>query len=64
MVQRDAAALTDVAVELAVGLLEELSPHFGTHEKGFLGAPVVVGEDHVGLEVVYKELGVHGRLDS
>ena len=48
----------DVAIEAAVGLLEELPPHLRLHEQGVFGAPVVVGEQHVGLQAVDEHFGI------
>ena len=58
MVDGDAAPGADVPVEPAVRLLEKLPPHLRLHEQGVLGAPVVVGEDHVRLQVVDKQLHI------
>ena len=52
MVDGDDAARADVAVEAAVGLLEELAPHLGLHKEGVFRAPVIVGEDDVWLQAV------------
>ena len=58
MVYGDDAALADVAVKAAVGLLVELAPHLRLHEEGVLGAPVVMGEDDVRVQVVDEHLHV------
>ena len=52
------AARTDVAIKPAVRLLEEFPPHLRLHEQSVLGAPVVVREDHVRLQIVDEQLHV------
>jgi len=47
-----------VAVQPAEGLLEEGPPGIGVHEHGVLAAPVVVGTDHVGVQILHDELHV------
>ena len=58
MVDGDAAPGPDVPIEPAVRLLEKLPPHLRLHEQGVLGAPVVVGEDDVRLQVVDEQLHI------
>ena len=58
VVDGDAAPGADVSVEPAVRLLEERPPHLGLHEQGVLGAPVVVGEDHVRAQAVDQQLHI------
>ena len=54
MVDGDHAAGADIAVEAAVGLLEELAPHIRLHEQGVLCAPVVMRENDIRLQPVDK----------
>ena len=58
MVDGDDPTGADVAIEAAVGLLEKLPPHLRLHEQGVFGAPVVVGEQHVGLQAVDEHFGI------
>lgn len=54
----DDAVLVQVAVESAVGLLEQLPPGVGGHEEAGLGAPVVMGDDDIGMQVLDNQLHV------
>ena len=58
VVDGDTAPGANIAVEAAVGLLEKGPPHIRVHEQGILGAPVVMGEDNVRVEVVDKQLHI------
>ena len=58
MVDGDDPTGADIAIEAAIGLLEELPPHLRLHEQGVFGAPVVVGEQHVGLKAVDEHFGI------
>ena len=46
-----------VAVDLLIGLQEELLEHGGGDEGGLLTAPVVVVEQHIGMQVLADALG-------
>ena len=58
VVQGNDPAGTDVPVEPTVRLLEELPPHLRLHEQSVLGAPVVMGEDQVRVEVVNEHFHI------
>ena len=69
VVDGDDAARADVAIKAAVGLLEKLAPHVGLHKEGVFRAPVIVGEDDIGLQAVDQaadiiEAVLRDRLDE
>ena len=58
VVDGDAAARADIAVESAIRLLEKFAPHFGLHEHRVFRAPVVMRENDVGLQIIYEQLHI------
>ena len=58
VVDGDAAPGADIAVEAAVGFLEKRPPHIRMHKQGILGAPVIVGEDDIRVQVIDEQLHI------
>ena len=58
MVHDNDAMLLHIAVNALVMLLEILAPDVGLHKQTVLGAPVVVGQNHIGFQIVHQQFGV------
>ena len=58
VVDGDDAPGANIAVKPTVRLLEKFPPHVRVHEQRVLGAPVVVGEDHIRLQTVNEQLHI------
>ena len=58
MVQDDDTVVLHVLVHLHILGLDELAPHSRADEHGVLAAPIVMGNDDIGMEVVHQQLGV------